>query len=233
MTEEVEVETKDLQEAIEELHEERQEREEAEQRSQWTRYIALTTAILAVFAAIGALKSGALVNEAMIDQLRASDKWNEYQAARQKDHIYSLEANALLDRGARPPTQQEAGVSPASETDGHYGNAAKLAGGEAAGAAKRSWKPLSPDGRLAQYISKAEAEANKEERLSEEARDLEKDSHKQMESHERFALSVAMIQVAIALGAVSALTRMKVIWGGSMLVGGIGIVLFAAGFLVR
>src|SRR6266852_3537629 len=102
MPDEVEIETTELQETIEELHHEREERAQAERKFAWTRYIGLTTAILAVFAAIGALQSGALINESMMLQLRASDKWNEYQAARQKDHIYSLEAYALLDRGAEP-----------------------------------------------------------------------------------------------------------------------------------
>src|SRR5438034_7281597 len=100
MPEEIEVETKELQEAIEEMHEERREREEEVKRSAWTRYIALSTAILAVFAAIGALQSGALVNQAMMDQLKASDTWSEYQSSRLKDHLYSLAANSLLDQGA-------------------------------------------------------------------------------------------------------------------------------------
>src|SRR5689334_23355115 len=102
MAEEQEIETRELQETIEELREEREERESEAKKAAWTRYIAMTTAILAVFAAVGALQSGALVNEAMIKQIKASDTWNEYQAARQKDHIYTIEANRLLDSGARP-----------------------------------------------------------------------------------------------------------------------------------
>src|SRR5947209_13220183 len=109
MSEEVEIETKELQETIEELHEERREREQEARQTAWTRYIALTTAILAVFAAIGALQSGALINESMMLQLRASDRWNEYQAARQKDHLYSLQAFALLDRGVKLPAKEAAG----------------------------------------------------------------------------------------------------------------------------
>src|SRR5512143_719505 len=101
MPEEVEIETNELQETIEELHEERREREEAEKRNAWTRYIALTTALLAVFAAVGALQSGALVNEAMMNQLKASDTWAEYQSARLKDHLYTIGANTLLDSGAK------------------------------------------------------------------------------------------------------------------------------------
>src|SRR5437588_3112518 len=103
MPEEIEIETKELQETIEELHEERRERAAAERQNAWTRYIALTTAFLAVFAAVGALQSGSLVNEAMLAQLKASDKWNEYQADRQKEHLYTVHANTLLDRGVKLP----------------------------------------------------------------------------------------------------------------------------------
>jgi len=52
-----------------------------------------------------------------------------------------------------------------------------------------------------------------------------------MGSHERFATSVAFIQVAIALGAISALTKIKAVWLMSILIGIAGIAAFAAGFL--
>src|SRR6266700_7733266 len=107
MPEEPEVETQELQETLVELHEERKEREAAEKRIAWTRYIALTTAFLAVFAAIGAMQSGALVNEAMIEQIKAADKWNEYQASRLKDHTYTIAANGLADSGAPLPGVHE------------------------------------------------------------------------------------------------------------------------------
>src|SRR5438128_1444288 len=103
MPEEAEIETTELQETIDEMREEREERVREARETAWTRWISLTTALLAVVAAVAALQSGALVNEAMMDQLRASDKWNEYQASRQKTHLYTLGANMLLDSGARPP----------------------------------------------------------------------------------------------------------------------------------
>jgi hypothetical protein len=48
-----------------------------------------------------------------------------------------------------------------------------------------------------------------------------------LEHHHRFADSVAFIQVAIALGAVSALTRQRSVWVASGLLGAIGAGLFA------
>ena len=90
MPENVEVDTKELQEEIDELQEERK-------RGGWLNYVGLTTALLAVFAAVGALQSSSLVNEGLINQIKASDTWNEYQASRQKDHVYTLALNAMAD----------------------------------------------------------------------------------------------------------------------------------------
>jgi hypothetical protein len=49
-----------------------------------------------------------------------------------------------------------------------------------------------------------------------------------LHEHHRYADSVALFQVAIALGAVAALTRMRLVWYGSMLVGLAGAGLFLA-----
>jgi hypothetical protein len=46
----------------------------------WISWVALSTAILAVLAAITGLLSGKHANEAMMSQIEASDKWAYYQA---------------------------------------------------------------------------------------------------------------------------------------------------------
>src|SRR5580693_5023816 len=107
MPEEPEVETSELQEAIDELHQDRAEREAEEQRSKWTKYVGLATAIFAVFAALGALESGSLVNESMIQRLKASDSWNEYQADKDKLHGDERGAYTLIDSGVREETLPE------------------------------------------------------------------------------------------------------------------------------
>jgi len=207
MPEEAEIETKELQAAIEEMHEEREERQKEEKEAAWTRYIALATAFLAVFAAIAALQAGALANEAMISQIKASDTWTEYEADRQKDHLYTVQVNALVDSGAKP--------------------------GLAAGAKAKAgaWSPLSANARASQYIDQVQKEAVKEAKLSDDARKLEKTAEHQMEHHDRFARSVALIQVAIALSAVAALTKSKPIWYGSLAAGAIGVILFIIGYI--
>ena len=42
----------------------------------WISWVALSTAILAVLAAIAGLLSGKHVNEAMMNQIEASDQWS-------------------------------------------------------------------------------------------------------------------------------------------------------------
>jgi hypothetical protein len=65
--EEIEVPTEHLQEQLNETTRDSEEK--------WILKVALTAAILAVFAAITALLAGHYANEAMIEQLQASDQW--------------------------------------------------------------------------------------------------------------------------------------------------------------
>src|SRR5438309_11218279 len=46
----------------------------------WISWVALSTAVLAVLAAIAGLLSGSHANEAMMNQIQASDQWSYYQA---------------------------------------------------------------------------------------------------------------------------------------------------------
>jgi hypothetical protein len=77
--EEIEVPTEHLHEAIQEGAEERKER--------WVLFVALSTAFMAVLAAVAGLLAGHHANEAMIARVAASDKWNEYQAKNLKIEI--------------------------------------------------------------------------------------------------------------------------------------------------
>lgn len=48
-----------------------------------------------------------------------------------------------------------------------------------------------------------------------------------LEKHHHYAAAVALFQVAIALGAVAALTKFRLVWFGSLVLGTIGLVMFA------
>ena len=49
---------------------------------------AITAAVLAVLAAFGSLLSGHAVNQAILDQTKATDQWAYYQAKSTKGHVY-------------------------------------------------------------------------------------------------------------------------------------------------
>lgn len=53
-------------------------------------YVAISTALIAVFAALTALMAGHHSNEALIEQIKASDQWAYYQAKGIKAEIKSL-----------------------------------------------------------------------------------------------------------------------------------------------
>lgn len=86
--EEPEVPTEQLQDDIKEKAEEALK--EIEKR--WLMYVAISTAFIAVFAALSALMAGHHSNEALIEQIKASDQWSFYQAKGIKAEIKLLGA---------------------------------------------------------------------------------------------------------------------------------------------
>lgn len=87
MSEEIEVPTEHLQEAIQEkLNEE---------GGSWIMYVAMTAAILSVLAAGSALFAGHHANEATLSQIKASNAWNYYQAKGVKSYILSMKVSML------------------------------------------------------------------------------------------------------------------------------------------
>lgn len=192
MPEELDVDTDKLHEAI---HDEL-ERE----GSRFLKRIALTTAVLAAFAAVASLEAGSTVNEALLlkteatrDQAEASDQWAYYQAKGLKAAVQEASRSAWLAQGKPAPVEFEQ-------------NAARY--------------------------TKEQEEIEHLAREKERARD-EKSSEADhlLEKHHGFAYAVTLFQIAIALGAVAALTRASVVWYLSLCVGGAAIVLFALPWL--
>jgi len=93
MPEDPEVPTEHLHEAI---------HEEAEKGASWVMAVALSTAVLAVLAAITALLAGGHANEAMMDQIQASDQWAFYQAKGIKAAVLESKTELLGGLGKEP-----------------------------------------------------------------------------------------------------------------------------------
>jgi Domain of unknown function (DUF4337) len=139
----------------------------------WISGVALSTAILAVLAAIASLLSGEHANEAMLNQIEASSQWSYYQAK-------SIKA-AVLD--------------------------AKIA---FTGAADESDQ------------SKRTRYEKEQEEIRLDAEHKETAAKSYFHKHEVFARGVTMFQIAIAIAAISALTRKRSFWLVSLLFGAFG-----------
>jgi hypothetical protein len=157
--------------------------------------IALTTAVLAAFAAVAALQAGATVNEALLlkseatrAQAEASDQWAFYQAKGIKAAVDEASNQAWLAANRTPPGEFTASAKRYAHEQEDIQKAAK------------------------------EKEAERDEK-SHEADHL-------LARHHGFANAVALFQVAIALGALAALTSARLMWWGSVATGVGGIVLF-------
>jgi hypothetical protein len=196
------LETQELKEKLEEAQEElEKEREEIERvrGPSWTLALSLSTAIIAVFAAVASLQSGSHANaailsknEAVLSQARASDQWAYYQAKGIKQAIYASQSEAMGD------TRPEEGKKLRAEADKYKQEQAEIEKG-------------------ARELEATVTEANKK-------------ADESLERHHQFAISVTIFQVAIALAAIAALTRRRIMWFVSLAIGLAGLLFFVRGF---
>ncbi|MBI1825138.1 MAG: DUF4337 domain-containing protein [Planctomycetes bacterium] len=163
--------------------------------------MSLSTAMLAVVAAIAALESASLANEALLEQIRAaqlqaraSDEWAFFQAKGLKAHM-AIQTVDLLSAN-----------HPGSDQTGKYQQEAD---------------------RYRREQTELETKAKEFERQRDEK---EHESQRLMHRHHPFAYCVTFTQIAIALSAIAALTSRRPIWYASMLVGIVGVVFLALGF---
>jgi hypothetical protein len=150
----------------------------------WISWVALSTAILAVLAAISGLLSGKHANEAMMSQIQASDQWAYYQAKGIKAAI--LEAKTTLAEAATEKDKEKA----------------------------------------AQY-------QRDQEEIKHEADEKEAEAKSNFHKHEVFARGVTMFQIAIAIAAISALTRRRTFWFVSLAFGLAGSVFLVLGLIAH
>jgi hypothetical protein len=164
---------------------------------------AITSAILAVCAAIGSLFSGHAANQAILKQTEASDRWAYFQAKSTKGHIY--ESNRMV-------------LSVLAEV------IKKIVPGEHP--ADDAIKPALD--RMAKEVNKYETE---KEEIAEEARELEHESKHEFQKHHLYAMGIASFQVGIVLASISILVRYRAVWIISLVAGGVGIVFLIAGLV--
>jgi hypothetical protein len=150
----------------------------------WISWVALSTAVLAVLAAIAGLLSGSHANEAMMNQIEASDQWGYYQAKSIKGSV--LEAKMSLAATATEKDKEKAAQYQEEQTE-----------------------------------------------IKREAEDKQTEAKANFHKHEVFARSVTMFQIAIAIAAISALTRKRRFWFVSLAFGLAGAVFLVLGSMAH
>ena len=140
---------------------------EHEPKEKWVLYVALTTAVIAVLAAITGLLAGDHADEAMIAQIKSSDQWAFYQAKGIKSDVLATSNNLLLAMG-----------KPVNDKD-------------------------------AEKVKENKAEQAK---IMEEAKGFAKESEEHAAKHRVLARGITVFQIAIAIGAISIITKRKVLW---------------------
>ena len=168
---------------LEHLHEHVKETAE-HSGAAWISWVALSTALLAVLAAIAGLLSGRHVNEAMMNQIEASDQWSYYQSK-------SIKASVLDAKMSFTGTPNE---SDQSKLD-RYGK--------------------------------------EQEEIKSEAERKEAAAKSNFHKHEVFARGVTMFQIAIAIAAISALTKKRRFWIVSLIFGAIGCIFLLLAAIAR
>jgi hypothetical protein len=161
---------------LEHLHEHVKESAEHTGKA-WISWVALSTAILAVLAAIASLLSGEYANEAMMNQVEVSDQWSYYQAKSIKAAVVDVK---MALSGAPNESDQS---------------------------------------KVARYEKEQEEIKSEAERTQAAAKSY---FHK----HQVFARGVTMFQIAIAIAAISALTRKRSFWVVSLVFGALGCAFF-------
>ena len=82
---------------------------------------------------------------------------------------------------------------------------------------------------VARYAAQQDTISRAARKLENERDERGREADELLKQHHVYAASVALLQIAIALGAIAALTRARLVWFGSVAMGLIGAVLFALG----
>ena len=149
--------------------------------------------------------------------------------------VASLQAGGTVNEALELKTEAARLQSEASDQWAYY--QAKGVKGAVAEASRNAW--LAADKTPPEDLAKnQERYAEEQHGIQEKARELEKQRDEKsteadhlMHHHHFYAYSVALLQVAIALGAVAALTRKRLAWVGSTVLGLAGLGVFAWAFL--
>jgi uncharacterized protein DUF4337 len=142
--------------------------------------------------------------------------------------IASLEAGATVNEALVLKTEATRLQAQASDQWAYYQakgiKADVLEASASAFTAAGKTPPSTIASQTARYTAQQDTIRRQAKQLEEERDAKAKEADELLERHHHYAGAVALFQVAIALGAIAALTRVRAVWIGSLVVGGAGIV---------
>jgi hypothetical protein len=173
-----------------------------EKKETWLNYLALTTVILAVCATLSTFKGGGYSTRSVMSQTQASDQWAYFQAKSIKGYIYEMQKDKL---------ELELKAS-----------SGKLSATVVADFRKR----------IEEYGKKIARYETEKADIQKEAKTFEAIRNDAQKHAQIFGIAVIYLQIAILLSSIAALIKKKPIWYLGVVIGLIGIVYFANGFLL-
>ena len=192
----------ELERELERLHESVHEASEGESGGRgFLRSVSLSTALIAVIAALAALEAGSTINEALLKKnesiassTEAFDGWAQYQAKGIKAAVLSTQKQILISLDRVP--------QPAIDAD------------------------------LARYQKEQAEIAAANRKLETRSQEQAGEAGHLLHRHHRYAASVALLQIAVALSAIAALARNRWMWFLSMAIALGGAAVFVDGYLL-
>jgi hypothetical protein len=167
----------------------------------WMNFLALTTVILAVCATLSSFQLEHYSVESVLKQALASDQWAFYQSKSVKGYLYDLQREKL----ELELSTIEKSITPELM--------------------ERYQKTITSYGGQVKTYNKEKKE------IMHEAKEFEKGREEAQERRENFGHAIIFLQMGILLSSIAALMRKKYIWIVGSVVGAVGIVYFANGYL--
>jgi hypothetical protein len=168
----------------------------------WFGLLALTTIVLAVGATLASFKEGNNSVDSVLNQTQAANQWAYYQAKSIKSYLYEIEKEKL----ERELKMSRARLTPDIATE--Y------------------------ETKIAEYKKDIERYAEEKKGIAKQAKEFEGQRDLAQRRAETFGLAVIFLQMGILLCSVAALMTRKSMWAAGVVVGAIGLVYFANGFVL-
>lgn len=174
-----------------------------EKKEKWTTYLALTTVLIAVCATLSTFKGGGYGSKSLMNQTLASDQWALFQAKGIKSYLFDNQIDNL-------ELQKELVLKSPNSKESIAKFQAKIEG----------------------YKEKLKIYDKEKAAIKKKAEAFEKDGAMCKIHGDKFGIAVIFLQISILLSSISALTKRKMVWYFSLLIGIAGVFYFFDGFFL-